>query len=134
MAAVQTINRWPRAEARGNLNHRVFSPAFGAFITLHAWQWQSTLPFQPAVREECSSLKKGLPAEGCLDQEPPAVLLMSWGFMKTAMAMVRDGFPFPSFVSLERPTLVVSDELLALRLSGRAVRSRWQRQASCASL
>ena len=91
MAAVQTINRWLRAEARGNLNHRVFSPAFGAFITLHAWQWQSTLPFQPAVREECSSLKKGLPAEGCLDQKPPAVLL--------SMAMVRDGFPFPSFVS-----------------------------------
>jgi len=99
VAAVQTINRWPPAEARGNLNHRVFSPAFGAFITLHAWQWQSTLPFQPAVREECSSLKKGLPAEGCLDQKPPAVLLMSWGFMKTAMARVRDGFPFPSFVS-----------------------------------
>ena len=39
MAAVQTINRWLRAEARGNLNHRVFSPAFGAFIMLHAWQY-----------------------------------------------------------------------------------------------
>ena len=39
MAAVQIINRWLRAEARGNLNHRVFSPAFGAFIMLHAWQY-----------------------------------------------------------------------------------------------
>ena len=134
MAAVQTINRWLRAEARQSQSPRIQPRIRGIHNASCLAVWQSTLPFQPAVREECSSLKKGLPAEGCLDQEPPAVLLMSWGFMKTAMAMVRDGFPFPSFVSLERPTLVVSDELLALRLSGRAVRSRWQRQASCASL
>ena len=64
MAAVQTINRWLRAEARGNLNHRVFSPAFGAFITLHAWQYG---------RSRCHFDRPcGKGAGRASDQEPPA--------------------------------------------------------------
>jgi hypothetical protein len=76
--------KYPIPRNAESLRNPRFSRAFTSKIT-------HSIPRRP--------LKKGLPAEGCLDQEPPAVLLMSWGFMKTAMAMVRDGFPFPSFVS-----------------------------------